>query len=141
MLALALIHVQLDRLAVGAMEGFVLVEHGLDGVLTGRYILQAANRIAPGCRIHLRGLTRLPSIHGKAEDHLRARCIVDLVARFVAGIGGKHQQQAAIERLCADFHGKADGKRLGGGNHGKQQTGKGKDSALHVRYYKTRGRC
>ena len=48
-LALAHVGMQLDGLAIAAMEGLVLVQHGLHGVLAGRHVFEAANGIAVCC--------------------------------------------------------------------------------------------
>ena len=113
-LALALVHVQLDGFSVAAVESLVLVEHGLDGVVARRHILEAADGIAPGASNPPLRAVRLPSVDGQAKDHLRAGAVVDLVARLVAGVGGENQQQAAVERLRADFLWKGDGEGLRG---------------------------
>ena len=99
MLALAHVGMQLYGFAVAAMESLVLVEYGLHDVFAGRHIFEAADGIAGGPRVHDGGLRRLPAIDGEAEDHLRARCVVDLITRLVAWVGREQEKQAAVERL------------------------------------------
>ncbi len=123
-LALALVHVQLHRFSVGAVEGFVAVEHGLDRVLASGNLPEAADGVAPGARVHHGRLTRPPAVHRQAEDDLRAHRVVDLVARLVRGVSREQQQQPSVQRLGADLPGKADGERLGAGGDGKQSHGK-----------------
>jgi len=129
-LALALVHVQLDRLSVAAVKGLVLVEHGLDDVLAGGNVLEAADGVAPGACVHHRGLAGLPAIDREAEDDLRAHCVVDLVARLIARVRGEDQQEAAIKALRAHIFWKRDGERLRGCCNGKEQD-EGKGYALH----------
>ena len=48
-LAFAAVGCELDGLAVGAVEGLVDVEHGLDGVVAGRDFAELADGVAAGC--------------------------------------------------------------------------------------------
>ena len=96
MLAFALIHMELDCLSVSAMEGLVFIEDGLNEVIASGDGAEAADGITECSAVDGNGLARLPSVNVHPEDDLSAGCVVDLIARLVAGIGGENEQEAAI---------------------------------------------
>ena len=114
-LAFALIHVELDGVAVGAMEGFVAIEDDLHVVFAGLYIVEEADGVAEGGVVDGGGLAGLHGIDIEAEDHLRARGERDLHARLFAGVVGEDEEEAAVEGLGAAFFGEGDGKFWRGG--------------------------
>ena len=99
MLAFAAIRRQLHCLAIGTMKGFVNVQHGLNGVLSGGHVLQAGSRIAPRAVADCDGIARLPSVDGYAENHLRPGRIVNLHPRLFARIIREQKQQTAVQWL------------------------------------------
>ena len=86
MLALALVHVELDGVAIGAVEGFVTIEDHLEVVIAWRNVVEVADRIAEGGVVDRDALARLELLDIDAEDHLRFRREADLQARLGAGI-------------------------------------------------------
>ena len=137
-LALAAVHGQLDRVAVRPVEGLVPVEKGLDVVLAGGHLGQAAQRIAEGGRVDDRFGPRLEAVDIDAEDKLRRRAVVDLEP----GLGGvarrKEQQHPAVDRGGRPLRGEGDGELdLGAGDErdreqdddGRQGRGPGRETA------------
>jgi hypothetical protein len=117
-LAFALVHVELDGVAVGAMEGFVTVEDDLHVVFAGLDVVEVADGVAEGGVVDCGGLAGLKIVDVDAEDHLGARGERDLHARLFGGIVGEDEEQATVEGLGAAFFGEGDGE-LGRGRVGR----------------------
>jgi len=113
-LSFAHVGMQLDGFAVAAMEGFVLVEHDLDGVFAGGNVFEAADGIAVCGGVNDSWGGGLPAVDIEAEDHLGARRVVDLIAGLVAGVGGEQEKEPSVEGLRAEFFGEGDGEGLRG---------------------------
>ncbi len=128
MLALALIHWQLDRSAVAAVERFVDVEHRLHRVVAGGNLAQDFTRITERSSIDHRA-TR--AIHIHAEHLLRAQAFADSVARFAVG-GGNDQHHMAIHRLGPRNFKAQRRLRLGEERGGKQQQSGGETHGTSV---------
>ena len=73
MLAFALIHVELDGVAVGAMKGFVAIEDDLHVVFAGFYVVEKADGVTEGGVVDGGGLAGFEIVNVEAEDHLSAR--------------------------------------------------------------------
>ena len=95
-LAFALIHGQLERAAVGAMERLVDVEHRLDGILARRDAVERLARIAECGAVDGDGAG---AVHVRAEHLLGFETFADLVARLALGVGGDDQDHVAVHRL------------------------------------------
>ena len=108
MLAFPAVHGQLDHVAVGAAEGLVTMEQGLDGVGARADVLEALQRVADVGPAHGHRLPRLHPVHVEAEDLLRLEAVVDQEARLLAVVGREHDQQAAVERVPALLGGETD---------------------------------
>ena len=108
-LAFAAVRRQLHRSAIGAVEGLVDVEHGLHVVVARGHVVERADRVAGGLAGDGDRLTGGQCIDGGAEDHLRARAVIDLHPRLLGGVGREQQQYPAVERLGRDAGGEADG--------------------------------
>ena len=88
MLTFALVHVELNGVTVGAMKGFIAIEHHLREIFPGGNVVEIANRITEGGVVDGRGLAGLQLIDIDAEDHLRFRREANLHARLGAGVVG-----------------------------------------------------
>ncbi len=110
MLAFALVHMELDGVAVGAVEGFVAIEDDLYVVFAGLYVVEVADGVAEGGVVNRGGLAWLEVVDIEAEDHLGARGERDLHARLIAGVIGEDKEEAAVEWLGAAFFGEGDGE-------------------------------
>ena len=86
MLALALIHVELYGVAVGAVEGFVAIEDDLDKIVARRDVMEVADRIAVRAVIDNAGLAGLELVHVETEYYLRFWGQADLHAGFGGGV-------------------------------------------------------
>src|SRR4051812_37337604 len=109
---------QLDRLAVAAMKGFVSVQNGLYGVLARRNVPEAPDGIALCCGVYKHRLRSGPAIDRDAKNQLRARRVINLKARLGTGVCREKKKQASIERLGAEGVPVADGETLGRKNAG-----------------------
>ena len=96
---------------VGAVEGLVPVQQGLDPVLAGRDQPQALERVAQGLLVDDGLLPGREALDVDAEDLLGPGILVDLEPRLVLGVGGEHHQQPAVERLVALLAPEADRER------------------------------
>ena len=116
MLAFALIHVELDGVAVGATESFVAVQDDLHVVFAGLDVVEIADGVTEGGVIDGDGLAGLKLVDVDAEDHLGTGGQRDLHPRLFAGVVGEKEKDAAVERLGAAFFGEGDGdfRRVGG---------------------------
>ena len=91
MLAFALVHVELDGVAVGAVKSFVAIEDDLHEIIAGWNVVEMANGITEGRVVDGDGLARLELVDVEAEDHLRLGREVDLHARLGAGVVGEEE--------------------------------------------------
>ena len=100
-LTFALIHAELQGAAVGAVEGLIDVEDGLNGVLTGWDTVERLPRITERGSVDGDG-ARGVDVHSK---HLLAgETFVDLLARFPLRSGRNDEDDVAVHRLLpADF--------------------------------------
>src|SRR5262245_22776326 len=105
-LALALVHVKLEHVAVGAVERLVYTEYGLHIVFPVGYVAQAGAWIALCGLIDNGGLARRESVHVFAENLLRVQTFTDLEARLFFVFLRQYQQHAAIERRLTQLCGK-----------------------------------
>jgi hypothetical protein len=92
LLAFAAIHGKFDGVAVGAMEGLVLMEQGLDMILAGLDLIQTAHGITKGIGSDGARGAGFPILDVDAKDELRVEPVGDLEARFDGGIRGEQQQ-------------------------------------------------
>ena len=97
-LSFAAIGRELEGTAVGHVEGFIQVEHGLHGVGTGGEFAEVRVRVSGGAVVDGDGAAWLGAVEGETEDVLRARGVVDLHAGFGGGVVGEQEQEAAVER-------------------------------------------
>jgi len=114
-LALPLVHVRLDHVAVGAFEGGIDVQHRLHPVLAGRDLARALERPAARLGVDHRRLSRLPAVHVDPEQRLRAQAAPDLEARLALVGLGDDQQHAPVERALRERSGVADLEAKAGG--------------------------
>ena len=98
-LPLAAVGRQLDGLAVAAVERLVDIQHRLRSIVTGRHIIDRSDRITSGVPVNRHRLTWFQAIDGHAEDHLRARRIVDLHPWLIARIVREQEQHSTVQRL------------------------------------------
>ena len=124
-LPFAAIHRQFHGVAIGAVEGFVAMQHGLHVILSGRHVAKTADGIARGGIVHDDGLAGLHAIDVHAEDHLGADGVVDLHARFGGRIGRKKKKDAPVERLLAAALWERKPKNWGRRHARKEQRPKG----------------
>ena len=108
LLAFAAVHGKLERVAVATVHGLVQMNHCLNAILAGRKETHVFKRISDRGRIDDDLRIGLKIIDVEAEDLLRLGSVVDLEARFVLGIRGKHHEQTAIEGSFADVALEAD---------------------------------
>jgi hypothetical protein len=135
MLAFSAIHGELDGVAVGAVEGLVAVQDDLDVVVAGRDVVEIADGVAKGGVVDGDGLARLELVEVEAEDHLGAGGEVDLHPGLGGGIGGKQEEDAAVDGLGAAFLGERHRERgdvCGSGGYEKRET-KSQKQKGHVR--------
>ena len=94
------VHRHLDRVAIAAAEGFVLVQQRLHRIRAGWNVVDALER-KPERRLVERGRgTRLPRLDVDAEDQLAGRAGVDLKPGLAGAlILRQHEQQPPVERL------------------------------------------
>ncbi len=111
MLAFAAVHREINGVTIGAMEGFIAVEHGLNIVFAGRNISEMPRGITISVivRNHDR-LARSECIHVDAEKNLRLDREINLHTRFLRRVGGEQNEDSAVERLCAALFGERDGE-------------------------------
>jgi len=117
-LALAAVHGELDGVAIGASEGFVAVEEGLDEVVAGRDGGEGFEWEAEGGVVDGYGRTWAEGVGIDAEDLLGVNTFADLEAGFCIFGGREEQEDAAIEGFVAEAVGdgdlEAEGLRCGG---------------------------
>ena len=103
-LALPLIHVELDDVAVGAVERRVDVQHPLNEVVAGGEIAEPRDRIAVASAVDHRPGAGAQSRHVLAEERSRrvlAAGLAELEARLGSGLPGQDDEHASIHGLRA----------------------------------------
>ena len=114
LLPFAAIHRQLDGVAGGEMEGLVLVQQRLNGVVAGRQPRQRFDRIAEHAVVERALVTGLQAFDVDAEYLRRRRARGgDLKPGLALVVPGDEHQQPAVQRLAARVRAEPDGDRGG----------------------------
>jgi len=115
-LALAAIRRELERAAVGEVEGFVAVEHRLDEIITGRHRCDRPRGPAERGRIERARRASGPAVDIHSEHLRRIEQFVgaDMAARLAREIARQQQDDPAVHRRGDGGwrQGEADGERV-----------------------------
>ncbi len=95
-LAFAAVHGQLEHPPIGAAEGLVAVEDGLDGVVAGGDGREGGAGEAQDARVEADRRAGAQSLGIHAEDLLALDVLADQLARLLGGVGREDQEDAAI---------------------------------------------
>src|SRR5579884_422634 len=128
LLAFAVVHVQLQHVAVGAMERLINIENRLDRILARRKIGQGAQWGAGGAGLHADHLARLPAIDIAAEDLLRFDTVSHLKPRLAVRLFRDDDDQPAVRRRGPSRSGEFQFKGRGGRQADAQNDTKGDET-------------
>jgi len=108
---------ELDRVAIGAMKGFVDIEDGLDIVVAGRKLIQGDERVAESGGIDDGWRPRFPRVYIETEKlGARGFFLAKLKAGLAGFIAGNAEKDMTVERFGASRIGKGKFEaKLGGG--------------------------
>ena len=95
-LTLAAVHRQFHGMAVGAVEGLVLVEDGLHEIRAFRNRGETLQRVPEDGRVERDLAARTPHVHVDPEDLLRLEPDADLFARLLRSVLRDDQEKAPV---------------------------------------------
>ena len=102
LLALPLVHVGRDDVAVSAVKFGVDVEHRLHIIVPGGNFLQAAERVSERTRVDRGGFSRQQAVHVQAEERRGVSPKARLEPGFGIALPGDDDEQASGHRLRVD---------------------------------------